>query len=263
MHPLDYSQFEKNLQEAGFHTAPKHQSPIEAAKRNIAVHGKLVVLGSDSSDRDKVVEEVIKAGNYDHVIRLSTTSESGKYGPEPGHDATKLFGDESNGYNGELSEPFRKSAADGAGRWVFVFNGMINPEWIELFNSVLDDNRLLCLPSHEQIRFRSERVHLIFNQHTLRNATPATVSRLSFVYVADNEPTNFVDSVKGQLEHFKKSNKAAHPRQSDLDLIHWWMALSFGASRYCAAINHPDVAKSWKQKPEEFDTVENFARNVL
>ena len=56
--------------------------------------------------------------------------------------------------------------------WI-ICDGDIDPEWIESLNSVLDDNRLLTLPSGERIEF-GQNVNFIFECHTLRYASPAT-----------------------------------------------------------------------------------------
>ncbi|GAB1603231.1 hypothetical protein Ahia01_000603700, partial [Argonauta hians] len=59
--------------------------------------------------------------------------------------------------------------------WI-ICDGDIDPEWIESLNSVLDDNRLLTMPSGERIQF-GPNVNFIFETHDLVNASPATISR--------------------------------------------------------------------------------------
>lgn len=61
-----------------------------------------------------------------------------------------------------------------------VCDGDIDPEWIEALNSVLDDNRLLTLPSGWRIQFGSN-VNFIFETHSLEHASPATVSRMGVI----------------------------------------------------------------------------------
>lgn len=67
--------------------------------------------------------------------------------------------------------------------WI-ICDGDIDPEWIEALNSVLDDNRLLTLPSGERIQF-GPNVNFIFETHDLKYASPATVSRMGMIYFSE------------------------------------------------------------------------------
>lgn len=67
--------------------------------------------------------------------------------------------------------------------WI-VFDGDVDPEWAENLNSVLDDNRLLTLPSGERLQIPSN-VRLMMETETLKYATPATVSRCGMVWFQD------------------------------------------------------------------------------
>lgn len=65
-------------------------------------------------------------------------------------------------------------------------DGDIDPEWVESLNSVLDDNRLLSLPSGWRIQFEPN-VNFIFETHELTYASPATVSRIGIVFVGEED----------------------------------------------------------------------------
>ena len=59
------------------------------------------------------------------------------------------------------------------------------PEWAENLNSVLDDNKLLTLPSGERLSIPSN-VRIILEVDSLAHATPATVSRCGMVWFSDD-----------------------------------------------------------------------------
>lgn len=65
--------------------------------------------------------------------------------------------------------------------WI-ICDGDIDPEWIESLNSVLDDNRLLTMPNGERIQF-GPNVNFIFETHSLKFASPATVSRMGMIFL--------------------------------------------------------------------------------
>ena len=67
--------------------------------------------------------------------------------------------------------------------WI-IFDGDVDPEWAENLNSVLDDNKLLTLPSGERLSI-PKNVRIMFEVETLKHATLATVSRCGMVWFSD------------------------------------------------------------------------------
>ncbi|KAF7250799.1 Cytoplasmic dynein 2 heavy chain 1 [Varanus komodoensis] len=82
--------------------------------------------------------------------------------------------------------------------WI-ICDGDIDPEWIESLNSVLDDNRLLTMPSGERIQF-GPNVNFVFETHDLSCASPATISRMGMIFLSD-EDTDLNSLIKSWLRN--------------------------------------------------------------
>lgn len=67
--------------------------------------------------------------------------------------------------------------------WI-VFDGDVDPEWAENLNSVLDDNKLLTLPSGDRLKI-PDNVRIMMEVDTLKHATLATVSRCGMVWFSE------------------------------------------------------------------------------
>ncbi|KAI9745692.1 MAG: Dynein heavy chain, cytoplasmic [Claussenomyces sp. TS43310] len=84
--------------------------------------------------------------------------------------------------------------------WI-VFDGDVDPEWVENLNSVLDDNKLLTLPNGERLNLPPN-VRIMFEVETLKYATLATVSRCGMVWFSEDTVTatmmveNYLDGLR-------------------------------------------------------------------
>ena len=72
----------------------------------------------------------------------------------------------------------------GKRHWI-IFDGDVDPEWVENLNSVLDDNKLLTLPNGERLNLPPN-VRIMFEVEHLRYATLATVSRCGMIWFSED-----------------------------------------------------------------------------
>ena len=156
-------------------------------RETVAVRHGLMVVGETCCGKTKVINTLaeafgrVKGAGSDygkvqvHTINPKSVKQNQLYGRTDPN--TQEWTD------GMLAVIYRNCSTDDSKtrHWI-VFDGPVDAVWIEDMNTVLDDNKKLCLTSGEIIKM-SNRMTMMFETDNLREASPATVSRVGMVFM--------------------------------------------------------------------------------
>lgn len=166
-------------------------------------HGVMMVgrSGSGKSSAWKILLQALQriegVEGVSHIIDSKVMSKEALYGNLDG--TTREWTDGL--FTGILRKIVDNLRGEDTKRHWIVFDGDVDPEWVENLNSVLDDNKLLTLPNGERLNLPPN-VRIMFEVETLKYATLATVSRCGMVWFNEDTVTptmmitNYVESLR-------------------------------------------------------------------
>lgn len=173
-------------------------SKVEEVLRLLNIHHGFMLVGPAGSGKSQILQIV-------RSVKLMQNSETEFYVIDP-KIMTKeaLFGyldqitrEWTDGLFTQILRRINDNLrGEGRSNHFIIFDGDIDPEWAENLNSVLDDNKMLTLPTGERIRL-AENVKIVFEVDSLAAATPATVSRCGMVWVGPDVVTNIMRMASG------------------------------------------------------------------
>ncbi|XP_031370421.1 dynein heavy chain 6, axonemal isoform X2 [Apis dorsata] len=128
-------------------------------------------------------------------------------------------------------------------QWI-VCDGPVDAVWIENMNTVLDDNKMLCLANSERIKF-TPYMRMLFEVMDLAQASPATVSRCGMVYV-DPIELKWMPYVKSWVEKFPDTILKSEYQQLIIELFEKYFenGLVFCTHNCICPIKQVDISKA-------------------
>lgn len=205
---------EEHLAKRKYQLAPKLvKKTIQLLETMLVRHGNMIV-GEASTGKTTILEVLADALTDLHASgsteRMHSPVEQYRLNPKA-VTRGELFGftnlltnEWTDGLVSRLVNDAVESEKPENLKWI-IFDGPVDALWIENMNTVLDDNKTLCLNNGQRIKLPTT-VTMIFEVMDLKVASPATVSRCGMVYL---EPVHL--GWEPLVETWKIKMKTADP----------------------------------------------------
>ncbi|KAF4654456.1 hypothetical protein FOZ61_008250 [Perkinsus olseni] len=162
----------------------------EALQRHERIVTKLYVLEPKAMMKDDLYGRLDPTtrewtdGVFTDILRKIIVQNSAAM-PPPSHDNSNR----EHVQEGKMQQEHPNSAITLLRHYWIVFDGDVDPNWAENLNSVLDDNKMLTLPSGERLLLPPS-VRILFEVDSLKYATMATVSRCGMIWFSPETVTD-------------------------------------------------------------------------
>ena len=187
--------------------------------------------------------------------------------------------DWKDGIMGQAIRLFCESSSKGY-KWI-VLDGPVDPLWIENLNTVLDDNKKLCLTSGEIIKL-NETIRLMFEVDDLSSASPATISRCGMIYMDAEDVIGPKTLIKQWIAYPPMAFTTPRYKilfaslfdEIFLPVLEYWRKDIQGKKLACCTLSHASrnminlfqaliIKKGKSRKQHDQDVIESNNTNVL
>ena len=179
----------------------------------LGVRHCICIMGPPAAGKSECWRTLMAARNYMDGMKTTMTDLSPKTCP-----TADLYGYTTGSgewKDGVISKIMRDlgNIPDELPKWIML-DGDLDANWIESMNSVMDDNKMLTLPSNERIPLKAH-MKMIFEIRDLKYATPATVSRVGILYISADVGQQWESMIKVWIKGGPKFGGDAYNKYSD------------------------------------------------
>ncbi len=181
---------ESDLTKNNLQVVPEYAGKILQLHETMAVRHGVMLVGEAGTGKTTAYRTLQNAMTHLHETRQLFEKVNTHILNPKSIRMEELYGDMSEQthewHDGIVAKIARSAVEDRTHHhhWV-VFDGPVDALWIENMNTVLDDNKMLCLTNGQRIKLPHTVISL-FEVRDLAVASPATVSRCGMVYLEES-----------------------------------------------------------------------------